>query len=90
MFHSLLITYLQFPATATLLDELLTDDATLEETFELDARLLTAEDFELELNATLELLLFALETLLELAPTIPNGAGCALQVLAAIQLLPDS
>jgi len=98
VFHSLLTTYWHLPVTARLLLELL---ATLE-LFELDAELTTElltldETLELEeelgvllSTALLELLLFTLEATLLLAPTMPNGAGCALQVVADIQLLPAS
>lgn len=69
LFHSLLTTYWQFPVVAALLELLATELFELEV---LTTELTTLELFELELRATLlELLLLLVDTLLELAPTMP-------------------
>lgn len=103
VFHSLLMMYWHL-LTLGLLDEL--DDTELDFELELIDELtelldLTLDTDELELSDDeTELLDFTLDiddelelvtTLLELVlPTMPYGAGCAAQVLAAIQLLPFS
>lgn len=73
-----------------LLAELVLLDATELDESELDATELDATELlllgELTLEATLELLETRLEVVLELLPTMPKGAGWALQVLAEIQL----
>ena len=96
VFHSLLRTYWHL-LPAVLLEEL--DEATLDFELELVDEITELLDLELELREeAIELLDFTLDTddelklpvtLLEL-PTMPYGAGCAAQVLGAIQLLPFS
>lgn len=83
LFHSLLIRYWQLPPPATELDELAGG-------VELALELATDDGATL-LGVLLAGLLLAgvllAGVLLVPPPTMPKGAGCALQVLAEIQLL---
>lgn len=78
LFHSLLIRYWQLPPPATELDELAGG-------VELALELATDDGATL-LGVLLAGVLLA-GVLLVPPPTMPKGAGCALQVLAEIQLL---